>query len=134
MKKKYLVLIVGIFLVSLVLAFGHELRGNQGDLNLNKRGIVADQTFMNCLIKEPIKVSYDVIDHDTNLKVFNYSAWIDFGGECVQGLGKSKQINYSGSTARIEFAKELNAKWDIEFNKKTRRLAPKNRTRGGFNG
>jgi len=135
-NKKYLVILIGIFVMGFVIANHGGFHGNQGNINFNKNGKLTGHMYKNCEIIDPIKVSYDITEHNETLKVFNYTASLNFGGRCVQGIGNKTQMNYTSNvqSAIAKLKQDIKDRWDTEFGKNKTKGVPENKIRGGFDG
>jgi len=136
MKMKKLIIFFGILaLLGIVFAQTFNLKGDQGKLVYDTSGIIKDQKFRNCLIQEPIGTRFEITSHDETSKTFNYTARLDFGGKCTQGIGSNLQVNYANKDMKQALIDDLKSRFNEEFSKKTIKKDPKTgNIKGSFSG
>ncbi len=137
MKNKYILILGIVFALSvLVVAQINTGSGNQGSAGLNLSHF-ENQTWGNCLIIEPIEVSYSLQVIPLRQEV-NYTGSFSFGRECVQGFagvnGSDIVVSYVGSNFISALRESVREKYQEGLNKGTKRESGRNTISGGFTG
>jgi len=140
MKIKYILSFGIVILLAVIVvaqSSGGGLRGEQGNLTLNKT-IAPKQMYGNCLIEYPIVKVIKISGESLRDKRLNYTGEFHFAGGCVQGFagvnGTEINVDYSGSDNRTAVINSIRAEYQKGLNKGKIKKNPRDIIKGRFTG